>query len=131
MLSGRFAGRKAVVVKTFDEGSSDKHFGHCLIAGIDRNPRKVTSKMSKAKVTKRSKMKPFVKYVNYDHIMPTRYVVDMELKKTVDEQEFKTERKAVRKQVKAVLEEKYLNQKPTENNKKAQGTNYFFQKLRF
>ena len=131
VLAGRFAGRKAVVVKTFDEGSGDKHFGHCLIAGIDRNPRKVTNKMSKAKVEKRSKMKPFVKYVNYNHIMPTRYVVDMELKKTVDESEYKTERKTVRKSVKKVFEEKYLNQKPTEGNKKATGTNYFFQKLRF
>ncbi|GMI61951.1 hypothetical protein ScalyP_jg800 [Parmales sp. scaly parma] len=131
VLAGRFAGRKAVVVKTFDDGSSDKQFGHCLIAGIDRNPRKVTNKMSKASVTKRSKMKPFIKYVNYNHIMPTRYVVDMELKKTVDEAEYKTERKEVRKGLKKVFEDKYLTQKPLEGNKKATGNNYFFKKLRF
>ena len=42
--------------------------------------------MSKAKVEKRSKtMKPFVKYVNVRHVFPTRYVIDMDLKKSVDE----------------------------------------------
>ena len=30
MLAGRFAGRKAVVVKTTEEGSGDKRFGHCV-----------------------------------------------------------------------------------------------------
>jgi len=82
VLQGRYAGKKAVVVKTFEEGSDDKRFSHCLIAGIDRPPRKVTRKMSKAKVEKRSRtIKPFVKYINVRHIFPTRYVVDMDLKK--------------------------------------------------
>lgn len=30
MLSGRFAGRKAVVVKASDEGNDKKKFGHAL-----------------------------------------------------------------------------------------------------
>ena len=30
MLAGRFAGRKAVVVKTTEEGNGDKRFGHCV-----------------------------------------------------------------------------------------------------
>ena len=61
VLSGRYAGRKAIVVKTFDDGSSDKQFGHALVAGIDRYPRKVTNGMGKAKLKKRSKIKPFLK----------------------------------------------------------------------
>lgn len=72
MLAGRYAGRKAVVVKAFDSGSDDRKFTHALVAGIDRYPRKVTKSMSKAKVTKRSKVKPFVKYINVTHLMPTR-----------------------------------------------------------
>merc|ERR1711959_269654 len=36
---------------------------------------KVTRSMSKEKIQKRTKMKPFLKYVNYTHLMPTRYVV--------------------------------------------------------
>lgn len=30
ILNGRFAGRKAIVVKTFDEGHSDRKFGHAI-----------------------------------------------------------------------------------------------------
>jgi ribosomal protein L24 len=30
VLAGRFAGRKAVVVKAYDDGSDDKKFGHAL-----------------------------------------------------------------------------------------------------
>ena len=65
VLSGRYAGRKAVIVKPNDEGTSDKPFGHALIAGVDRYPRKVTKKMGKKKVCKRSKIKPFLKVHRY------------------------------------------------------------------
>ena len=61
VLSGRYAGRKAVVIKPNDEGTSDKPFGHALIAGVDQYPRKVTKKMGKKKIAKRSKIKPFLK----------------------------------------------------------------------
>lgn len=61
VLCGRYAGRKAIVVRTFDDGTSDKQFGHALVAGIDRYPRKVTKKMGKAKLKKKSKIKPFLK----------------------------------------------------------------------
>ena len=43
--------------------------------------------MSEKKVTRRSKVKPFVKYVNYNHMLPTRYTIaqtDMDLKGVVD-----------------------------------------------
>lgn len=61
VLSGRYAGRKAIVMKNYDEGTSEKQYGHALIAGIDRYPRKVHKRMGKAKIHKRSKIKPFVK----------------------------------------------------------------------
>ena len=61
VLAGRYAGRKAVIVKPTDEGSTEKPFGHALIAGIDRYPRKVTKRMSKRKIKLRSKVKPFLK----------------------------------------------------------------------
>lgn len=72
VLCGRYAGRKAVVVKTFDDGTSDKQFGHALVAGIDRYPRKVTKKMGKAKLKKKSKIKPFLK-VSPPHIHHVTY----------------------------------------------------------
>jgi large subunit ribosomal protein L27e len=134
VLQGRHAGKKAVVVKTFDDGNSERRFSHCLIAGLARNPRKVTKAMSKEKVAKRSKsMKPFVKYVNVRHIFPTRYVVDIDLKKTVDEADLvDPERKVeLKKNLKKVLYDRYLNQKDVSSEKKALGSTYFFQKLRF
>ena len=74
LLAGRHAGRKAVIVKQMDEGAKKgRKFPHCLVAGIERYPRKVTKRMGKKKIGQRLKIKPFVKYVNYAHIMPTRY----------------------------------------------------------
>lgn len=134
VLAGRHAGKKAVVVKTFDDGNSDKKFSHCLIAGLARGPRKVTKSMNKAQVEKRCKaMKPFVKYMNVRHVFPTRYVVDLDLKKAVDEAELvDAERKVdVKKNLKKLFLDRYLNQKEVTSEKKAQGSTYFFQKLRF
>ena len=34
--------------------------------------------MSKARQEKRSKIKPFIKVVNYNHLMPTRYTLELE-----------------------------------------------------
>lgn len=73
VLSGRYAGKKAVIVKNYDDGTTDKPFGHALVAGISRYPLKVTKKMGKKKTAKRSRIKPFVKVYNYNHLMPTRY----------------------------------------------------------
>ena len=81
VTSGRFAGRKAVIVKPTDEGTGEKPFGHALIAGIDRYPRRITKRMSKKKVKSRSKVKPFLKVLNYNHMMPTRYTVDINFDK--------------------------------------------------
>ncbi|CAO2625231.1 60S ribosomal protein L27 [Lemmus lemmus] len=39
--------------------------------------------MGKNKVTKRAKIKSFVKVYNYNHLMPTRYSVDIPLDKTL------------------------------------------------
>mmetsp|Transcript_27290 Transcript_27290/g.41837 ORF Transcript_27290/g.41837 Transcript_27290/m.41837 type:complete len:146 (-) Transcript_27290:45-482(-) len=134
VLQGRYAGKKAVVVKTFEEGSDEKNFSHVLVAGIDRGPRKVTRSMTKKKVEKRSRcMKPFVKYINVRHVFPTRYVVDMDMKKAVDEADLVDEEKKVdvKKGLKKVFEDRYLNQKAVTSEKKAAGSSYFFQKLRF
>ena len=42
-------------------GTQDRAYGHALVAGIERYPRKVTKAMGKKKLTKRSRVKPFVK----------------------------------------------------------------------
>merc|ERR1719482_1489700 len=112
LLQGRYTGKKAIVVKTFDEGSKARPFGHCLVAGVDRAPLKVTKTMSKKKIAKRSKVKPFVKYVNYNHMMPTRYQLPAEVgaQSLVTEQQMDggDGRVEAKKFVKMLLQEKFV-----------------------
>ena len=116
VLSGRYAGRKAGVIRASDEGNANKRFGHCLVAGLDRAPRKIVKAMSKKKQEKRSKVKPFLKLLNYNHIMPTRYSVDFDMKKEVtgdvptDKGEKSKWRKEQQSKLKALFEDKYINQ---------------------
>ncbi|KAJ8731153.1 hypothetical protein PYW07_004317 [Mythimna separata] len=122
VLSGRYAGRKAIVVKNYDEGTSDKPYGHAFVAGIDRYPRKVHKRMGKNKIHKRSKVKPFVKVVNYNHLMPTRYSVDFSFEKfSAKDLKDPAKRKKLRFNTRVRFEERYKSGK----NK------WFFQKLRF
>eukprot|EP01051_Picozoa_sp_SAG22_P018617 SAG22_NODE_3185_length_1868_cov_4.990390_1_plen_165_part_00 len=75
LLQGRYAGKKAVIVRQYDEGHGDRHYGHCVVAGIAKAPLKLSKKMDKKKLENRSKLKAFLKIVNYNHIMPTRYTL--------------------------------------------------------
>nr|ADD24525.1 60S ribosomal protein L27 [Lepeophtheirus salmonis] len=124
VLSGRFAGRKAVIVRPTDEGNGEKPFGHALVAGVDRYPRKVTKRMSKKKVKQRSKIKPFLKVLNYNHLMPTRYNVDIKFdKESINKEVLKDpmKKKKARQLVRNDFEEKY----------KSGNSKWFFQRLGF
>lgn len=102
-----------------------------IVAGIDRYPRKVVRAMGQKKIEKRSKIKPFVKILNFNHIMPTRYIVDIELKKLVDENGIaKNNIVETKKAVKKIFEEKYKSQ-TLKSDRKSVGASYFFSKLRF
>ena len=57
LLNGRMAGKKAVIVKTFDEGTADRPYGHCMVAGIQKYPLKITKAMTEKKIAKRSKVR--------------------------------------------------------------------------
>ncbi|XP_064239005.1 large ribosomal subunit protein eL27-like [Aotus nancymaae] len=83
VLAGRYPGRKAVIVKNIDDGTSDHPCSRALVAAIDHYPHKVTDAMGKMKIAKRSKIKSFVKVYNHNHLMPTRYSVAILLDKTV------------------------------------------------
>ncbi|VDP11058.1 unnamed protein product [Soboliphyme baturini] len=111
VLSGRFAGRKGIVVKNYDEGTADRPYGHALVVGIDRYPRKVIRKMSKKKIEQRSKLRPFIRVYNYTHLLPTRYSVDVAFNKALVNRECLRDagqkRKALR-EVKQALQERYL-----------------------
>ena len=115
--------RKAVIVKNYDEGTSSRPYGHALVCGLATYPRKVTKKMPKKKQDKHSRVKTFIKTVNYNHLMPTRYSLDVDLKATVtpDALENATKKTAARKEAKKVLEERFKTGK----------SRWFFTRLAF
>ncbi|KAF7833662.1 60S ribosomal protein L27 [Senna tora] len=51
----------AVILRTFDDGTRDRAYGHCLVAGIKKYPSKVIRKDSAKKTAKKSRVKAFVK----------------------------------------------------------------------
>mmetsp|Transcript_19444 Transcript_19444/g.53423 ORF Transcript_19444/g.53423 Transcript_19444/m.53423 type:complete len:148 (-) Transcript_19444:79-522(-) len=135
ILQGRQAGKKAIVVKTFDDGTKARSFGHCLVAGVDRPPLKVTKKMSKKKITRRLKVKPFLKYINYNHMMPTRYQVPAELgaqtMATDAQMETSDGRIEARKFIKKVFQEKFVNPPADKSGRPSKDVIYLRKKLRF
>lgn len=74
VLNGRYAGHKAVIVRNHDDGTPERPYGHAVIAGVARYPRRVARHMSNRKIAARSRIRAFVKVVNFNHLMPTRYV---------------------------------------------------------
>ncbi|OAA63014.1 Ribosomal protein L27e [Cordyceps fumosorosea ARSEF 2679] len=121
---GRYAGKKVVIIQPVDNGNKPHPFGHAVVAGIERYPSKITRRMSKARQEKRSKVKPFIKVINYNHLMPTRYTLELEgLKGSVTADTFKevSHREEAKKTVKKALEERYTSGK----------NRWFFTPLRF
>lgn len=137
LLTGRFAGKKAVIVKCYDDGSKERKFSHCLVAGIEKPPLFVTKKMHEEKQKRRMRVKPFVRFVNYQHMMPTRYVVpgDFDLKSMVTEENMTdlVKRKNVKRDLRNYLTEKYTKQAASKAGEKAGSvhTKFLFTKLRF
>ncbi|XWS30938.1 hypothetical protein CRYUN_Cryun23aG0033900 [Craigia yunnanensis] len=123
VLRGRFARRKAVIVKSFDAGTRDRPYGDCLVAGIKKYPSKVIRKYSAKKRDKKLRVKCFVKLVNYQHLMPTRYTLDVDLKDviTVDALQTKDKKVAACKATNERFKDKIKNEEKR----------WFFTKLRF
>lgn len=121
---GRFAGKKVVIIKPHDDGSKSHPFGHAVVAGIERYPQTVTDKHSAKKAARRNRIKPFIKVVNYNHMMPTRYSLEIDSVKdvvsadTLKEPSQKTEAK---KEVRKAFEERFQTGKNA----------WFFTKLAF
>jgi large subunit ribosomal protein L27e len=132
VLQGRQAGKKVIVIKQLDEGTKERPYPHAVVAGIERYPRKVTKRMGQKKLAARNKVKPFIKVsflhsflvsisydtilqvVNYSHLFPTRYALELEgLKGTVGTDTFKepSQREDAKKVIKKLLEERYTSGK--------------------
>lgn len=123
ILQGRYAGKKAIILKNFDEGTKKRPYGHAIVAGVERYPRSVHKAMPRSKIVRRSKMKHFVKVVNYNHLMPTRYGVELTTQKSLNAEtvEDPTQKKEATKQIKDALYKKYITGK----------SKWFFTKLAF
>ncbi|EPS70266.1 hypothetical protein M569_04494 [Genlisea aurea] len=123
LLQGRFAGHKAVIVKNYDDGTRDRPYGHCLVAGVAKYPGKVIRKDSAKKQAKKSRVKAFIKVVNYNHIMPTRYTLDVDLREVLSPDALVTRDKKVTasKEIKKRFEDRFKTGK----------NRWFFSKLRF
>merc|ERR1711953_1368040 len=110
-------------------------FSHCLVAGVDRAPLKVTKVMSKKKIAKRSRVKPFVRYVNYNHIMPTRYSVPAAIDPKTLESDAQMENEDGRIEAKKALsnlfKEKCSVPVLDKNNKQSKDIIFLRRKLRF
>ncbi|KAI9800207.1 MAG: ATP-dependent rRNA helicase spb4 [Sarcosagium campestre] len=116
--------KKVVIIQPLDVGTKAHPFPHALVAGIERYPSQVTRRMSKARADKRSKVKPFIKTINYNHLMPTRYTLELDgLKGVITNDTFKevSQREEAKKTVKKALDERYKSGK----------NRWFFTPLRF
>uniref|UniRef100_A0A6A7FP21 Large ribosomal subunit protein eL27 n=2 Tax=Hirondellea gigas TaxID=1518452 RepID=A0A6A7FP21_9CRUS len=125
VLSGSYAGKKALVVKSNDEGTTDRPYEHALIAGIARYPRPVTRRMKAKVIERRCRIKPFIKMINLKHVMPTRYSVsDLAFEKSLvnkDSTKDPSKRRKARNHIKTIFETRYKTGK----------NRWFFEKLKF
>merc|ERR1711865_146434 len=118
LLQGRYAGKKAVILKTMDDNAKERPYGHCVVVGVAKTPLPIT----------RAMCKPFVKMVNFTHVMPTRYSVESSMSKVLkaalsaDTFSEVAVKKKFLKQAQSVFEAKYQEH---------EGQKWLFGKLRF
>merc|ERR1719217_1034033 len=122
LTGGRYAGKKAIVVKTFDDGSKHRSFGHCLVAGVAKAPLKVTKAMGKKKVSKRTQ------------IMPTRYQIpaEVDVKSFVTDQQMDSPdgRIEAKKNIKKAIQEKFAQPPADKSGRPSKDVLYLKKKLR-
>jgi len=101
-----------------------------LVAGIARNLIQAKRSFNKKKFIKKTGVKTFVKYVNQNHVMPTRFVVsEFDFAEVKDESlKTKESRLALRKTIREKFTESYRTPKQGE---KSGHTKFFFTRLRF
>mmetsp|Transcript_5932 Transcript_5932/g.8795 ORF Transcript_5932/g.8795 Transcript_5932/m.8795 type:complete len:94 (-) Transcript_5932:52-333(-) len=93
--------------------------------------------MHEKKQERRTRVKAFVKYVNYQHMMPTRYQVasEIDLKGIVTDEKMSSlqSRKQLKKELRNLLTQKYTSQAAPKKGEKGATlhTKFLFAKLRF
>ena len=122
VTSGRFAGRKGVIVQNSDSKSKERQYGHALVAGVKQAPRRVIRGMSRTTIFRRSRVRTFLRVFNHKHFFPTRYNIDLskELRGKVSVSDASKKTRS-RKLIRKVFQARFN----TGSNR------WFFQKLRF
>ena len=77
VTAGRYAGKKAVIVQNTDSKNKERQYGHALVAGVKKYPKKVVRGMSKTKILRRSRVGTFLRVYNHKHLFATRYNMDL------------------------------------------------------
>eukprot|EP01070_Trichotokara_eunicae_P004065 Trichotokara_eunicae@DN3731_c0_g1_i1.p1 len=134
VLQGRFAGKKGIVLNTFDNGTKTRRFPHALVAGVAKPPGRITKRTKKKAIIRKSKFTVFVKFVNYVHLLPTRYSAStIDVKALVGQVDLSDahEKEKARMMIKKVLEEKFMNPKSDKGDKVAKELVFLRQKHRF
>ena len=123
-------------MKIFEEGTKARPFGHALVMGIEKAPLPVTKRMSQRKTAKRQRVKPFAQYVNFNHIIPTRYTLPTEsfdCKNWISEQQMETPegRTTAKMGLKTLLKDKFKNMPADKSGKPLKDLAFLKTKLRF
>ena len=91
--------------------------------------------LPKEKIEKRMSVRPFVKFINLQHVMPTRYNLDISetLEKAIGNTVLvgSEGKRTVKLEIKKKLEERYKTLGTGKNEKASSGAQYFFKKLNF
>ena len=131
VLAGRYAGKKACILQV-SGASGDRKHASVLVCGVARYPKKITRALIKAdeaagtkKVEKRCVIKPFVKVLNQNHVMPTRFTLDVheQLKGVVGDASLTDEdvKTLARNKAKAILSNRFKSQATGKNEKAITG----------
>eukprot|EP00766_Chilomastix_caulleryi_P004427 gnl/Chilomastix_caulleri/5662.p1 GENE.gnl/Chilomastix_caulleri/5662~~gnl/Chilomastix_caulleri/5662.p1 ORF type:complete len:141 (+),score=30.40 gnl/Chilomastix_caulleri/5662:47-469(+) len=113
VLQGRYAGKKAVIVQNFGEGTKQMKYSFALVAGVEKPPRRIKRRYGLSKNLTKSRMKTFVKAVNYKHLMPTRYFTPFKNMPNVTSKSIRdiTARKAAKRSTKQIFEKAFIGGK--------------------
>jgi len=134
VLNGRHAGKKGIIIENTSQ-STGISSNNIIVLGIKNFPKQINRKQINKVLKKKSNIKVFFKTLNKNHILPTRYFVDL----GTDQQELIS--KVSCNLLKLKSNEKYFVDTTTELNwqvnnifidKYFSGKNkWFFKKLKF
>jgi large subunit ribosomal protein L27e len=118
LLNGRHAGTKGLVLSASQNPTEGRKYPHAVILGIEKGPKTLLKTMTQEALVARTKIKVFVKTVNFNHLLLTRHQLKEEdfwskvkPDTIVNALKDPSEKKAALDAAAVVLRQKYLNNK--------------------